>query len=79
MEKEPSPLRIGLSSASVCVAHQGWGSSDGIQAMVQPVQVTPSKIKGKLHSGPDMVLQVGLGSDVVVGSAGPETNQANHK
>ena len=47
--------------------------------MVQPVQVTPWKIKGKLHSGPDMVLQVGLGSDVVVGSAGPETKEANHK
>ena len=50
VEKEPSPLSIGQSSASVCVAHQGWGSSYGSAAMVQRVQVTPSKIKGKLHS-----------------------------
>ena len=40
--------------------HQGWGLSAGSSTVVQPVQVIPMKIKGKLHSGsaPDMVEHV---------------------
>ena len=47
--------------------------------MVQPVQVTPQKIKGKLHSefgsAPDVVGQVGELLDVGGGGGRPEEQQ----
>ena len=55
---------------SVCVTHQGWGSPSTV---VQPFQVTPWKMKGKLHSefrsGPDMVEQ----AEVLEDGGGSET------
>ena len=50
---------MGLPNASVCVTHHGVGS---LSAFVQPFQVWPAKMKGKLHSefgsAPDTVEQV---------------------
>ena len=55
----PFSLRIGRPDSSVCVTHQGWGSPSTV---VQPFQVMPWKMKGKLHSefesAPDTVEQV---------------------
>ena len=77
----PFSLRMGRPDSSVCVTHQGWGSPSTV---VQPFQVTPWKMKGKLHSepgsgdsGPDVVKQIeGSGDAVAVG--GSEMEQANH-
>ena len=55
MVKSPFASDIGYPFVSVCVTHQGVGSPS---AVVQPVQVLPMKIKGKLHSSPYMVRQV---------------------
>ena len=61
VENSPFSSTGGLPFSSVCVTHQGWGLSAGSSAMVHPVQETPSKINGKLHSedgsGPDIVEQ----------------------
>ena len=69
----PSPSVIGWPNASVSVAHHGLGSPSTV---VQPVQVTPQKIKGKLHSefgsAPDVVGQVGELLDVGGGGGRPE-------
>ena len=40
------------------MTHQGLGLSAGSSAVVQPVQVLPWKIKGKLHSSSYIVRQV---------------------
>ena len=64
----PCSSVIGFPFVSVCVMHQGVGSPSTV---VQPVQVVPMKIKGKLHSAsgsaPDMVEHVEV---VVVDSDG---------
>ena len=49
------------------MTHQGLGLSAGSSAVVQPVQVMPWKIKGKLHSAaPDMVEQVEVLDEIPV-------------
>ena len=54
---------MGLPNASVCVTHHGVGS---LSAFVQPFQVWPAKMKGKLHSelgsDPYTVEQVEIGA-----------------
>ena len=59
MVNPPFAFNNGYPFASVCVTHQGVGSPSTV---VQPVQMLPMKIKGKLHSalgsGPIVVRQV---------------------
>ena len=52
---DPFASNNGYPFASVCVAHQGLECP---KLVVQPVQVLPLKVKGKLHSSPYMVEQV---------------------
>ena len=63
---------MGLPNASVCVTHHGVGS---LSAFVQPFQVWPAKMKGKLHSelgsDPYTVEQVEIGA----GGGRPEKKQ----